>query len=218
MAESLSQTVYHSIIRDITYGRFSPGERLTETKLSNEYKASRSTIRETLRRLEGEGLIKLEEYKGITVSKPSIGEVEEIYNLRVLLEGYSVRLASEKMTKAHLQQLSDLNEKLKEAVRLSDIPGWIHNNILFHDFFLKICGNHNLGQILTNLKRKVYLYHYNIVSIPGHFKMYIKQHEAILKACQRHDGKMAEENMRAHIEMVKTILLDYLNKMLNVSI
>jgi DNA-binding GntR family transcriptional regulator len=185
MVKSLRQIVYQLMIKDITCGRLFPGERLIETKLTERYKVSRSTIREALRQLEGEGLIKLEEYKGIIISKPSIEEVENIFNLRAVLESYSVRLASEKMTKSHLEHLRDLNGKLKEAANFFDLPSWIKNNILFHDFFSEICGNHILGQILTSLKRRVYIYHFNIVNIPGHFKTYIKQHEAILKACQK---------------------------------
>ncbi len=188
-------------------------ERLTEEKLTERFKASRSPIREALRQLESEGLIRFEQNKGIPIYKPSIKEIEEIYDLRCLLEGYSVRLSIKQITNRHLEYLNDLNRNLKSAVENSDLSSWIQNNILFHDFFPSICGNTNLNQILTNLKRRVSLYHYNIVSLPGHFKTYLGHHEGILKACQKRDGNMAEKHMRFHIETIKNILMGYLNKM-----
>ncbi len=200
------------MISDITCGRLFPGERLTETKLVERFKASRSPIREALRLLESEGLIQFEQYKGITISKPSIKEVEDIYNLRCLLESYAVRLTAEQMTRADLKHLKSLNQKCIGAAKTSDLSSWIQNNILFHNFFSENCGNSNLHQILTNLKRRVYLYHFNIVNIPGHFKAYIEHHNGILQGCQKKDGEMAESVMRLHIGTIKEILINYLNR------
>lgn len=212
MTKSLRQKIYHSIRDDITYGRLSPGERLIESELAEKLKASRSPIREAIRQLESEGLIKFNQNKGITVSKLSPEEVNEIYSLRWLLESYAARLSAERATGAHIKYLIDLQKKLKRAVNNSDLPNWIQNNILFHDFFSENSGNNNLHQILVTLKRRVYLYHYVIVSIPGKFETYIEHHEQILRACETKDGKMAEKYMKLHIDTVKQVLINYLNK------
>ena len=212
MTASLRQNIYHSIREDITYGRLSPGERLIEFELAKKFKASRSPIREAIRQLESEGLIRFNQNKGITVSKLSPEEVNEIYNLRWLLESYAARLSAEKATKAHVVYLRDLHKKLKLAAKNSDLPNWIQNNILFHDFLSENSGNKNLHQILVTLKRRVYLYHYVIVSIPGNFKAYIEHHAKIIKACETNDGEMAERSMKLHIQTVKQVLINYLNR------
>jgi len=212
MTESLRQKIYNTIRDDITYGKLLPREHLVESRLVEKFKTSRTPIREALRQLESEGLITFERNKGITVSKLSIREVDEIYNLRWVLESYAARLSAQKATKTHIAYLKDLHKKLKLAAKNSDLSSWIHNNILFHDFFSENSGNSNLHQILGILKRRVYLYHYIIVSIPGNFKVYVEHHEQILRACERNDGETTEKYMRLHIETIKKVLINYLNK------
>jgi DNA-binding GntR family transcriptional regulator len=180
--------------------------------LVERFKTSRSPIREALRQLESEGLITFERNKGITVSRLTIQEIDEIYSLRWLLESYAAHLSAERATRKDVAYLKDLHRKLKVAAKDSDLVKWIHNNILFHDFFSENPGNNNLQQVLTMIKRRVYRYHYMIVRIPGHFKAYLEHHEGILRACELNDGKMAEKYMKAHVQTIKKVLIDYLNK------
>lgn len=193
-------------------GKLFPGHRLVESTLVERFKVSRSPIREALRQLESEGLITLERNKGITVSKLSIQEIGEIYILRWLLESYAAHLSAERATRNDVKHLKDLHDKLKTAAKNYDLMSWIHNNILFHDFLSENSGNSNLNKVLNTIKRRVYRYHYMIVRIPGHFKTYLDQHEGILRACENNDGKSAEKYMKLHLQTIKKVLIDYLNK------
>jgi DNA-binding GntR family transcriptional regulator len=212
MTESLREKIYQSIRDDIACGKLFPGERLVESMLVERFKTSRSPIREALRQLESEGLISFERNKGITVSKLSIHEIDEIYSLRWLLESYAAHLSAERATKNDVAYLRDLHGKLKTAAKNSDLLSWIQNNILFHDFFSENSGNSNLHQVLSTVKRRVNRYHYMIVRIPGHFRVYIEQHGGLLRACELNNGRMAEKYMKAHIQTIREVLLDYLNK------
>jgi DNA-binding GntR family transcriptional regulator len=212
MTESLREKIYKDIRDDIMQGKLLPGQRVVESVLVERFKVSRSPIRESLRRLESEGMITLEHNKGITVSRLSSQEIEEIYNLRWLLESYAAHLSAERATKNDVAYLKDLNSKLKAAAKNYDLMSWIHNNILFHDFLSENSGNGNLTQVLSSIKRRVYRYHYMIIRIPGHFKTYLDQHEGILKACENKDGKGAEKHMKAHLQTIKRVLIDYLDK------
>jgi len=212
MPELLRQKVYQSIKEDVTYGKLFPGQRLVEAQLAERFHASRSPIREAIRQLQSEGLIRLDERKGITVARLSTKEVDEIFNLRWLLESYAARLSADQATPTQVAYLRSLQAKLKIAGKKADLEAWIHNNILFHDFFSENSGNDNLHKILVNLKHRVYLYHYIIVRVPGHFETYIDQHEEILKACKKGDGETAEKYMKAHIESIRRVLVDQLDK------
>ena len=214
MTLSLREKVYNTIRDDITYGRLSPGERLREKDLTEEFHISRSPIREALRQLESEGLIAFENYKGITVSKLSVKQVEEIYDLRWVLESYSASLSAERATKKHVGNLRNLHEKLKIAAKNFDLIGWLELNTLFHDSLSENCGNNNLIQILDILKRRIYRYKFMVIRVPGHLNQYIKHHEGILKACEKNDGQMAEKYMKIHVEHIKNVLIDYLKKSL----
>ena len=214
MAISLREKVYKKIRDDITYGKLSPGERLTEKDLTEEFHISRSPIREALRQLESEGLITFESYKGITVSKLSVKQVEEIYNLRWVLESYSASLSAERATKNHVANLRKIHEKLTIAGKAFDLIGWIELNTLFHNSLNQNCGNTNLVQILDILKRRIHRYQLMAVRVPEHLNQFIEHHEGILKACEKNDGRMAEKYMKIHVELIKNVLIDYLKKSL----
>jgi len=214
MTISLREKVYNRIRGDITYGKLSPGERLIERDLTEKFHISRSPIREALRQLESEGLITFKNYKGITVSKLSVKQVEEIYNLRWVLESYSASLSAERATKNYVANLRNLHEKLKIAAETFDLIVWLELNTLFHDSLSQNSGNSNLIQILDILKRRIYRYKFMVLRVPGHLNQYITHHEGILKACEKNDGRMAEKYMKIHVEHIKNVLLDYLKKSL----
>jgi len=208
---SLRQKIYRSIRDDITYGRLNPGERLIESELAKRFGASRSPIREALRQLEAENLLTLRSNSGATVSKLSIKQVDEIYNIRLLLESYAVKLTAERLHEEHTKYLRDLNCECRSAIEKYDLTKWLYHNELFHNFFYENCGNDNLRNLLETLGRRVYRYRYIIVSIPGHFETYLDQHELIIRACERKESEAAKKGMQMHIMKIKEILIDHLN-------
>src|SRR3546814_638178 len=99
----------------ILNGVFKPGERLTEAKLCARMGVSRTSIREGLRRLEGERLITILPNKGPTVTQITWAEAEEIYHVRALLEGEAAAMFA---TRATAEDLAELRAAL-EAFRVS---------------------------------------------------------------------------------------------------
>jgi DNA-binding GntR family transcriptional regulator len=210
MPISLREKVYNKIRDDITHGKLSPGERLIEKDLTEEFHISRSPIREALRQLESEGLITFERYKGITVSKLSVKQVEEIYNLRWVLESYSARLSAEKATKNHVADLRKLHEKLTIVGKTFDLISWIELNTLFHDSLCQHCGNTNLVHILDMLRRRIHRYQLMAIGVPEHLNQFIAHHEEIVKACEKNDGRMAQKHMKIHVKYIRDVLIDHL--------
>lgn len=212
MPDVLREKIYHTIRDQITYEILHPGERLTEAKLVREFKTSRSPIREALRQLESEGFVTSQNHKGHQVSKLSIKEVDEIYNMRWLLESYAAGLTANRATEKDVANLKKFHEKLKKAAKKYDLERWLENNTLFHNYLDDHCGNTHLISTIRLLKRKTYRYKYMIVRSSRHFDAALRHHEQILSACQKHDGKKAERHSKLHINSAKKILIDYLNK------
>lgn len=210
LEKSVRQDIYEKIRDDITFGRLMSGERLTEKKLSDIYKGSRSPIREALRQLESEGLISFERNKGIEVAKLSVKQVEEIYDLRELLEGYAVRVAIGKMTKKDIAYLEDLHKKMIKAANSRDTQFWLQNNALFHAFFREKADNENLCQLIVILRRRIYRYQNMTVNYPRFFETYIEQHATMIEACKKKDADLAEKTMKIHIRKVKDVIIDSL--------
>ncbi|WP_054033051.1 GntR family transcriptional regulator [Desulfatitalea tepidiphila] len=211
MAQLVRTRIYQAIRDQIMFGELMPGERLTEKELSDAHRASRNTIRECLRQLEGEGLLTFENHKGYRVSKYSTKQVEEIYNLRWLLESYATRLTADKISTPQIEILAKFQEGCIKAASKSDLKSWLNHNTAFHRFFYDNCGNDNLKLLLDTLKRRIYRYQYIILTIPGHFGNYLKSHEKIIDACRLNDGNAAEKHMKTHLNGVKKILLQHLN-------
>ena len=211
MVQRLKETIYQKIRDDITYGILSPGERLIESKLGEEFGASRSPVREVLHQLVSEGLATFERNKGITVSRLSIKQVDEIYNLRIVLESFAAGLTAARTREKDIQYLLKLHGALQRTVKEGDLKNWLKNNAKFHDFFAERSGNDALNEILDIIKRRVYRYRYMIVLIPGHFGKYLTQHEALIVACREKDSVMAEKHMKQHLEKTRSVLIDYLS-------
>jgi DNA-binding GntR family transcriptional regulator len=209
--KSIRQDIYERIRDDITCGRLLPGERLTENKLSNMYNVSRSPIREALRQLESEGLISFERNKGIEVSKLSVKQMKEIYDIRSLLEGYAVRISVEQLTKKDISALTNIHKKLITAARDKNIQAWLQNNALFHSYFRDKAGKENLCQLIVMLKRRTYHYQNMSLSYDRYFETYIGHHAAILEACKKKDADLAERQMRQHVQTTKCAIVESLS-------
>jgi DNA-binding GntR family transcriptional regulator len=208
---SVRDKIYESIRDFISYGNLHPGERLIETDLAQQFNSSRSPIREALRQLESEGLIRSENNKGYTVAKLSAKDVSEIYSIRILLEGYAAELTARSITMEQIRYLETLNNGLKASAENSDLKAWLEANTLFHRFFVAHCGNSNLSLILQTLQRRIHRYFYMIVQIPENFATYLDQHNGILEGCKEGNPEKTAAYMRAHLETVREITLNYLN-------
>jgi|WetSurMetagenome_2_1015567.scaffolds.fasta_scaffold296463_2 DNA-binding GntR family transcriptional regulator len=209
--KSVRQDIYERIRDDITYGRLMPGERLTEKKLSDIYAVSRSPIREALRQLQSEGLIRFEQNKGMEVPKLSIKQVEEIYDIRALLEGYAVRMSVAHLTQDDLRHLAGLHKRLIKAARDKDTQTWFDNNALFHGYFREKAGNETLNQLIILLRRRTFLYQNISLSFERYYEAYIEHHSEILEACKKKDPVLADTAMQNHVRTTRKAVIEYLS-------
>lgn len=207
---SIRERIYITLRDQICYGILNPGERLIESNLSKQFNSSRSPIREALRQLESEDLVTFERNKGITVSKLSIKTVDEIYNIRSVLEGYAAGLAVKNIREKDLKKLTNLNNNIVEMIKSNSIKKWIALDSEFYFLLYKLSGNNNLKLTIEQLNRRIFRYKIIIVNIPGHNDNYIEMHKKILDACANKNEKMAEESRKQHLLKVKEILLGYL--------
>jgi DNA-binding GntR family transcriptional regulator len=99
----------------ILNGVFEPGARLRQEELAELFGTSRIPVREALRALEYEGLVTSEPHRGFTVTPLDADDIDEVYELRILLEGQAVRLAIPLMTDEDLADLAELFELMQHA-------------------------------------------------------------------------------------------------------
>jgi len=198
------EKAYQHLKSTILSGHFNPGERLTEERLAKKLGVSRTPIREALHKLESEGLIKSLMTRGFIVSRDSKDEIEELFDLRAILEGYLMRVICETVSKETLEQLDRYVESAEEALkenRIDDVFKW---NTQFHDTLHSLVQNkHRFHRMMVNIRKYVLRYRKDTLQYPDGGKRSIEGHRKIMMSLKLRDPDLCERLMREHIQEAK---------------
>jgi DNA-binding GntR family transcriptional regulator len=155
--ETVTSQTAAKIRQAISSGRFRPGERLVESNLCQLMGVSRTTIRETLRRLEAEHLVVNSPNVGPSVAVIDWKAAEQIYEVRALLEGEAAALCAQRVSPEILAEIRRALEGFEKAVEQRDPEERVHTTEAFYEAILKGCGNDVLADAVTRLNARVSL-------------------------------------------------------------
>ena len=205
------ERAYEYLKSAILSDRIHPGERLAEEHLAKEMGVSRTPVREALHKLESEGLIKALETRGFIVSKDSREEVEELFDMRAILEGYGLRVISEKVSENLLEQLNGFIGKAEDALRRKQIREIFKWNTQFHDTLHRMLAEKKrLHRLLVNMRKFVLRYRKDTLHYLDGAKRTIDGHRKIVMALRLKDPDLCERVMREHIQEAKEDALQFL--------
>lgn len=195
-----AQSVADHIITRIKRGHYAPGQRLIEADLMQELDVGRSTVRETLKTLVGEGYLSFEKNRGACVRRFTRQEAVERARVREMLEGLTARQAAERpLDRAARQQLKDLQKQLDKGARDKDFTTYSRLNEAFHDFILTHSGNSYAADMLKRLSVPLFRQQFTgLFTIEGLFARN-EDHREITRAILAEDPDAAERAMRAHV-------------------
>jgi len=203
-AVPVRERAYEHLKAAILDGRFSPAERLAEEHLAEELGVSRTPVREALHKLESEGLIKPLETRGFIVYPDSKEEVEELFEIRSILEGYALKIISEKISEGDLERLNGFIEKAEDALkrkRINEIFRW---NTKFHDTLHgMVAEKKRLHRLMVDMRKYVLRFRKNTLQYPDAGKRTVDGHRKILLALRLKDPDLCERMMREHIRQAK---------------
>ncbi|NWF91706.1 MAG: GntR family transcriptional regulator [Syntrophaceae bacterium] len=198
------EKVYEYLKSAILSGRFDPGTRLAEEHLARETGVSRTPVREALHKLELEGLVKPLETRGFIVSRDSKEEVEELFEIRAVLEGYALRVISQTISDGHLEELNVFIEKAEDALRNGRTDEVYRWNTKFHDTLHQmVTDKHRLHRLMVNVRKYALRYRRNTLKYPDGVRRTIDGHRKIVLALKLRDPELCERVMREHIEEAK---------------
>jgi len=183
----------------IMIGELKHGEKINENDLCASMEISKTPLREALRVLSAENLISLVPNRGAFVTKPSTGEIKEMFAVMSVLEGVCAHAAAEKMTPADFSHLEGLHAKLEEQFKFRNQKEYIRVNNRYHSFLQELAGNRTLNQIVKGLRKKILLYRFQSLNLPGRFEDSIKEHRELLTAFRDRDAPKAEKIMKNHL-------------------
>ena len=197
---SLEEKVYLLLEEEILTGKLKRGEQLREVALAERLSVSRTPIRGALHRLAEDGLVELCANKGATVIGITIEDIEDIYYIRMRLEGLAARLAAERMNDKDKQALISLVE-LSEfylVKRNDDKRGELDS--AFHKMIFEASGSRHLCKILSDLHRNIKAYRKISLSQSDRAEKSVREHRGILEAILRGDANEAERLTYVHLE------------------
>ena len=200
---SLSWRVYHAIRLAIISGEYKPGENLIETRLAGELGVSRTPVREALRQLELEELVRCVPNKGAVVVGVSEKDIDDNYEVRSLLEGLCVRWAAERITAAQVNRLQEIVGLMEMYARKNDHEKLARLDTDFHDEVYRSCDSRVLRHTLMSLTHNSLKARMLSLSDTKRAKEAVREHGEILAAIEERAGARAERLMIEHIKKAR---------------
>jgi DNA-binding GntR family transcriptional regulator len=199
VAAPLRQQVVDGIRRSITVGHFPAGSRLVERDLCDAVGVSRTLIREALRQLESEGLVKVIPNKGPVVAEITPQEAAMLYQVVAELVGLTCRLFVEHASPTQVVRLKNAHRELKRSYSSRDVNAVLATKTAFHELLIEGAGNEILGATLRQLDARAMLLGASTLLQPGRMKNSQAEIENVFQAIVRGSGEDARKAAIAHV-------------------
>ncbi|MDF1605818.1 GntR family transcriptional regulator [Nocardioides sp. YIM 152315] len=205
---SLQERAYQTLRSAILEGHLAVGERIYESKIAEQLGISRNPVRESVRRLQQDGLLDVRPRGGIFVASISIEEADDIYRVRGALEALAARLAAERITPDELEHLhtlvhEDEHDHVEGGAAVTEADQ-------FHRAVHQYAHSTQLLEPLELLYGRILHYRNVTLALPGRANVAEAGHFEIYQAIARRDGARAELVMREHIEGARISLMRHL--------
>ncbi len=200
------QTAYMRLREAILKGELLPGQRLVEKELSERYGLGRAAIRTALARLEQEGLVDSEPYRGAWVRAIDEEDALEILEARMALECLVVRHAARKAKEEDVARLQKILAEMEQRLGEGDLLGMSELNSALHRTLVEIAGHRTATRLIEALRAQGVRHQFRTILVPGRAQKSLAEHRRIVEAVVAHDEAEAERAMRAHLEGVTAAL------------
>lgn len=197
---SLRARVFATLENAIINGEYKEGDTLNELKLSQSLGVSRTPIREALMQLELEGLVETTQNKGAVVVGVSSQDVEDIYAIRLHIEGFASALTAKNATPEEITALEKIVELQEFYLSKEDTDQLWRLDTDFHKLIYEISGNRSLKAMLTNFHNQIQRGRGLSLRVEGRSSKSVEEHRNILEAIKARNEELASELTTKHIE------------------
>lgn len=196
----------------IIAGHLLPGQRLVEKDLCELIGVSRTSVREALRKLEGEKLVHAESHKGPRVTVPSLEEARQIYEVRSVLERLAAGRAATRATEDQVKRLFGAVEEFGRAVRVNDLMSLVRLANDFYEILLEASQHEVVADLLKSLNARISFLRSTSMSAPGRAALGLREMREIAKAIARRDSEAAGLACARHVDMAAKTALQRLQE------
>jgi DNA-binding GntR family transcriptional regulator len=191
----------------IVEGRLEPGQRLIERELCEQLQISRPSLREALRLLEAERLIRIVPHRGPVVAAVSLQEARDLYALRALLEGFAARQFALHAADEPRTELREAVVALRAAARRQDAGAIVSAKTRFYGVLFRHCGNSLVERLFHGEMQRISLLRSTSLTRPERLAHSLGEIDAMVSAIERRDGDAAETLARHHVAQAEVAAL-----------
>ncbi len=204
-ALTAEEEAYQFIQQQIRLGRFAPGSRLVPETIAGQIGTSRMPVRGALRRLASEGLVEIRANRGAVVRGLNRQEMQEVFEMRSVLEGLAMRNAVSHMAPEHIRRLAGMLDLMEQ-----DYLDWTTTHREFHEYLCGFCDQPRLLGQIAELHSVVEPYMRLWSAQPGRGLRARASHQELIDALKTGDPALCEAAMRQHVLNTVPVLLDSL--------
>lgn len=201
LTQSLAEQIAARLSERILSGAYAPGQRIMEQGVAAEFAVSRGPVREALRLLEKEGLVIILARRGAQVTNPTIEEVNEIFDIRAMLNGLRDRMIAESPSREAL--IPQLEQEIAQLLQVAELPGlgddYVEIVTRLNRLLTHAAGNHRLQTILGSLAVQTVRYTRLGLSTPQRRRQSVQHWQQLLQAIRDGDGDAAEHIARRRV-------------------
>jgi len=208
----LRDEVFNTLREKILKGSLKPGERLMEIHLAKQLGVSRTPIREAIRMLELEGLVKMIPRKGAQVASISRNDLQDVLEVRKALDTLAVELACERITEEEIEILKKSEADFEKSLKSGDTTLMAEADVAFHDVIHASSKNKRLKSMISNLAERIYRYRFEYIKQQSDGgKTLIEEHRTIIRCIEEHDVEAARKAIEIHIDNQEISIARQLN-------
>ena len=213
MTATFQQQAYDFVKAKITTLGFKPGEYLTDAQIAGQLNISRTPVREAFHRLENEGLLNYEQRRGWKVYALALTDIEEIFDIKIAVEGLIARRAADCADEELKTKLGHALQQMAAAAQDDNINAWLQADQQFHDTLYRMADNDRARRVINNLNDQWHRVRIGFSAMQSRVKSSVGEHQAIAASILAGNGEQAELHMRIHLQQVRDELVRLLANM-----
>lgn len=196
---SLTSIIFEKVREDILNGRYATGDKIVEAKLAEELGVSRTPVREALKQLELDGLVESLPNRGVIVKGITDQDIEDIYTIRLAIEGIAARWSVERIDPEEIDQLKEIYDLMEFYASKGDVEKSFELNTRFHETLFKATKSRYLEHVLKDFQLFIKSTRSESLKSEGRLDRALAEHRLILDAYLNQDVDAAIEAITNHI-------------------
>lgn len=203
--------VYDIIKQNICDGVYTPGQRLQETELAASLHVSRSPIREALRQLASDGLVEEFPNRGVFVKEFTAHDIQEVFDVRVLLESYAILHSPAHMTPARMEELMGYLDQLEHYHQQDQLEDYIRVDAQLHQAIIRLGGNRVVEQMYERVHSLIQQFRIYSLTSKQRFDESVVEHRTVVHCLLTGNVEEVDRVNQAHLTLARDKIGDYLN-------